>query len=476
MGFWDRLLRWEDAHRFAVDATGTSLLLLVLWPMTTAGSGLTMSAEVSLLWTALLVGPLAWRRVRPTASAAVVYLVGLAQLVSVPGILPADVAVLVSLYSVTVHGPRWAHRAAISGALLSAVVLPLRLVPDYYADAIIVICMLVTTSSLTVWAFGLVRRSRRETLEALVDRAQRLEKERDQQAKIATSAERARIAREMHDIVAHSLSVVIAQADGGRYAAQVDPQAASRALETIADTGRAALTDMRRLLGVLRSEDGQLRATADGPGVLPEPAVGQTAPQPGESDIGRLIEQVRLSGAHVSLVRLGEPRPLPPGVGLAVYRITQESLTNVLKHAGPAARVTVVVQWHPDAIELDVADDGRGASADSDGLGQGLRGMHERAAMFGGEVTAGPRKGGGFRVRARLPFPRGGRPGAAAPRLTFADPATTHPATSEQPATNGDAGAAPAQVTTPAHGDETVPALHAPLPPAPDPHPQEHHR
>ena len=110
---------------------------------------------------------------------------------------------------------------------------------------------------------------------------------------------------------------------------------------------------------------------------------------------------------------MGEPRPLPPGVGLAVYRITQEALTNVLKHAGPAPRVTVVVQWRPDSIELDVTDDGRGASAGTDGLGQGLRGMHERATMFGGSVTAGPRPGGGYRVRARLPFPD--RPRTAAP-------------------------------------------------------------
>lgn len=491
MGFWDRLLRWEDAHRFAVDATGAFLSFVVLGPLTMAGSGVSMSGEAALLWTAALVGPLAWRRVRPTASAGAVYLVGLIQLVTVPGILLADVAVLVSLYSVTVHGPRWAHRTAISGALLSAVVLPLRLVADYYAPAIVVICMLVATCSLTVWAFGLVRRSRRETLEALVDRAQRLEKERDQQAQIATSAERARIAREMHDIVAHSLSVVIAQADGGRYAAQVDPQAAARALETIADTGRAALTDMRRLLGVLRTEDGRLRPTADGPGVLPGAVPAQTTPQPGEADIGRLVEQFRLSGAQVSLVRMGEPRPLPPGVGLAVYRITQESLTNVLKHAGPSPRVTVVVQWHQDAIELDVVDDGRGASADSDGLGQGLRGMQERASMFGGEVTAGPRTGGGFRVRARLPFPGGAASGVPAvlastgpARVVHAQSAGASPAApaavqADPPAADGP-DERDAHVTTSPHDRETVAAPHArrapDLRPAPDPRPQEHQR
>ena len=414
MSTWDRLLRWEDSHRFVVDAIGTTFFLLVVLPLS-VGAGIgTGWPEATLVWSVFLVVPLAWRRTRPVASAGAVYLVGLGQLVVDPGILPADVAVLVALYSVTVHGPVWAHRAAIGCALAASVLLPLRLVTSVLGPAAVVVALLIGTTSLTVWAFGLVRRSRRETLEALVDRAVRLEKERDQQALLATQAERARIAREMHDIVAHSLSVVIAQADGGRYAAESDPAAAGRALETIAETGRAALTDMRRLLGVLRSEpDGRLRATSDGPGVIPEPPAGETTPQPGESDIPRLVDQVRASGAHVSLVRMGEPRTLPPGVGLAVYRITQEALTNVLKHAGPAPRVTVVVQWHHDAIDLDVTDDGRGASAGTDGLGQGLRGMHERATMFGGSVTAGPRPGGGFRVHARIPVPDH-RPRAAA--------------------------------------------------------------
>ncbi|WP_268534961.1 sensor histidine kinase [Cellulomonas sp. CW35] len=415
MSTWDRLLRWEDSHRFVVDAVGAVLFFVVVSPLSlVTGVGMAPSSDAMLGWTLLLVAPLAWRRVQPVASAGAVYAVGLAQLVVAPTVLPGDLAVLVALYSVTVHGPVWAHRAAIACALAAGVLLPLRLVADMTAPVVTVAALLIGTSSLTVWAFGLVRRSRRETLEALVDRAVRLENERDQQAQLATQAERARIAREMHDIVAHSLSVVIAQADGGRYAAESDPGAAGRALETIAETGRAALTDMRRLLGVLRSEpDGRLRATADGPGVLRQAPLTEVAPQPGESDIPRLVDQVRASGAQVSLVRMGEPRPLPPGVGLAVYRITQEALTNVLKHAGPAPRVTVVVQWRPDSIELDVTDDGRGASAGTDGLGQGLRGMHERATMFGGSVTAGPRPGGGYRVRARLPFPD--RPRTAAP-------------------------------------------------------------
>lgn len=412
-------MRWEERHQWAFDATGTALLLLVAMPIAAFALGSTLGSDTAAaVWAFLLVAPLAWRRTRPVASAATIYSVALAhQVLGTTIVFPADLAVLAALYSITVHGPRWGHRVAIGGALLGALLLGLQLWPgDGPAAAVLVV--LVGTMSLAAWAFGLARRARRERIDALVDRAERLEKERDQQGVIATAAERSRIAREMHDIVAHSLTVVIAQADGGRYAAQADPAAATRALETIAETGRAALTDMRRLLGVLRTEpDGRAGTGADGPGVLP----AQTTPQPGASDIAQLVEQVRGGGAHVSLVRMGTARTLPPGVGLALFRIAQESLTNVLKHAGPGPHVTVVLQWHPDAVELDVTDDGRGASADSDGLGQGLRGMHERASMFGGTVTVGPRAGGGYRVRARLPIPAG------APRAEDGDPTVDAP-------------------------------------------------
>jgi signal transduction histidine kinase len=331
--------------------------------------------------------------VNPTPSAATIYAVALLQtMLGVMVLLPADALVLVALYSVTVHGPRWAHRVAIVGALIGALVVGMTVYGRFQGPSATATTLFVSVAALAVWAFGLVRRTRRERLEALEDRARRLEIERDQQAQIATAAERARIAREMHDIVAHSLSVVIAQADGGRYAADADPAAAARALGTIAETGRAALTDMRRLLGVLRGSD--------------SPVV-EFEPQPAESDVGSLVEQMRDSGMRVSLVRMGTPRNLPPGAGLTVYRIAQEALTNVLKHAGPDPLVSVLVQWLPDAIVLEVSDDGRGAAADSDGLGQGLLGMRERATMFAGSVSAGPRPGGGFRVRAQLPTPPG---------------------------------------------------------------------
>jgi signal transduction histidine kinase len=147
-------------------------------------------------------------------------------------------------------------------------------------------------------------------------------------------------------------------------------------------------------------------AGALAPGTAPAGAAPYT-PQPAEHDLESLVEQVRSSGVRASLVRMGTPRRLPPGIGLTVYRICQEALTNVLKHGGPDVTVTVLAQWQPAALVLEITDDGRGAAADSDGAGQGLLGMRERATMVGGTLSAGPRPGGGFRVHAELPLPPG---------------------------------------------------------------------
>ncbi|WP_084079326.1 sensor histidine kinase [Demequina sp. NBRC 110057] len=213
---------------------------------------------------------------------------------------------------------------------------------------------------------------------------------RDTEAERALAAadERARIAREMHDVVAHTLSVVVAQADGGRFAAKSDPAKAAHTLETIADVSRAALTEMRALLGLLRIGD-------------EDAALG---PQPSIDDIPALVAATRDGGLDCSFVTTGAPRTLPIGAGLALYRIAQEGLTNVLKHGGPAAKAFVQLTWEADAVVLTVSDDGRGAGARDDGDGQGLAGMKERATVFGGTLSAGPRAGGGFVVKARLPL------------------------------------------------------------------------
>ena len=221
----------------------------------------------------------------------------------------------------------------------------------------------------------------------IVSLEQKLARDTEAERALAAAAERARIAREMHDVVAHTLSVVVAQADGGRFAAAQDPAAATRALGTISEVGRSALGEMRALLGLLRDADD-------------EAALG---PQPSIEDIPALVASTREGGLDVSFVTTGTPRPLPIGAGLALYRIAQEALTNVLKHAGPGPRAFVQLTWEDAALVLTVSDDGRGAAARDDGDGQGLAGMRERATVFGGTLSAGPRAGGGYLVRATLP-------------------------------------------------------------------------
>lgn len=436
--------RWFEAHRFAVDLTTTVLLAAF---MLTSATDLystepALGRPESIGWTFAMLAPLPWRRTRPVPSAIAVFAVALAHMLAgFPMIMPGDLLILVSLFSVTVYGPTWAHVTAIcSTAVGSVVVLPIAVGVRSGGGASAVLEMVPVgifclVTGLAVWAFALVRRSRRVTMDALRDRAHRLEIERDQQARISAAAERARIAREMHDIVAHSLSIVVAQADGGRYAAASDPEAAVRALGTISETGRTALTDMRRLLGVLRSQDDEDAARdeaapgsapppvlAAGPGGAPRPAPAadeprqaRPAPQPGVEEIEDLVAQARDGGQRVSLVRVGEPRTLPAGMGLTLYRVCQESLTNVRKHAGPDPAVTVAVRWTPSTVELEVLDDGRGAAATGNDPGFGLRGMRERANLYGGTLETGPRRGGGFRVHLELPLPGAPVPAPAAP-------------------------------------------------------------
>jgi signal transduction histidine kinase len=414
MRWWERVSAWDEEHRFAVDLLTAVGLLVVVTPLSYAVPVLDEQQPLAVVCAAVMSIAVVWRRLRPSLSAAVVFSAALVHLLlGVPFVFPADFLVLLALYSVTVHGPVWAYRTAYVGTLVGAGVIGVFLVSqrgefvqDYTAAGIVSFVVMLTST--TVFAYGLVRRARRERIDALVERAARLELERDQQTQIATAAERARIAREMHDIVAHSLSVIIAQADGGRYAAEQDPTAAQRSLTTISETGRAALADMRRLLGVLRtgSDPSDTGTALPGPGTQPpSQRAPELSPQPGVEDLPVLVQQVRASGLDVSLARLGTPRPLPPGTGLSVFRIAQESLTNVLKHAGPDATVTVLLQWREASLVLEVTDDGRGAAAGSDGAGQGVVGMRERAAMLAGTLAVGPRPGGGYRVRAEIPVP-----------------------------------------------------------------------
>jgi signal transduction histidine kinase len=385
---FEQAAAWLRARPVVVDSAlaGLVVVVTVLLP---AGS-FSNNPVGALLLGLLLTVPLAWRRRAPVPAAAVVTAAGLLELAVLDEFVPANVAALFMVYALAAYAPRWASRGGLALGLFGAAVAALRYFSTGASDALIPTAGAIAVAVVAAWALGDLRRARLLRLDALEERARLLEIERDQEMRLAATAERARIARELHDVVAHSLSVVIAQADGGRYAGKDDPTAATGALEQIAATGRQALTDMRSLLGVLRDGGGE-----------------EYAPQPDVDAIPALVEDVRASGLDIDLLVEGESRPMPPGPQLAAYRIVQESLTNVLKHAGPASRAWVRLQWRPDALELSVLDDGRGASTalvDSDGSGQGLRGMRERAALHRGRLDAGPRTGGGFGVHAALPY------------------------------------------------------------------------
>jgi signal transduction histidine kinase len=235
------------------------------------------------------------------------------------------------------------------------------------------------------WTTGVILSRRAAQARELAERAQRLEREHIEAAERAVVEERQRIARELHDVIAHSVSVMTVQAGAVRRLLQPEQQKEREALEAVEATGRQALTEMRRLVGLLRDK-----------GSMPE-----FSPQPGMGTIDQLLDGVRAAGLPVELEIAGPPQELPPGVDLAAYRVVQEALTNALKYAGPA-HAWVAVHWKDGELELTIANDGRG-DGDGTGGGLGLDGMRERVLLYGGEIDSGPREGGGYVVRAVLP-------------------------------------------------------------------------
>ncbi|MBW5486358.1 sensor histidine kinase [Streptomyces bambusae] len=313
----------------------------------------------------------------------------------------ADFATLVVLYTLASASDvsRWLSRFALGAGLAAAPLYALRFGIDKSSagsaqNVYFTLFMMVPFA--LAWVLGDSVRTRRAYYAQLVERNQRLEKEREAQAKVAVAAERARIARELHDVVAHNVSVMVVQADGAAYVMDVAPEQAKEALQTISGTGRQALAEMRRLLGVLRT--GEPQESED------------YVPQPDVEQIEVLVEQVRAAGLTVDFEVEGTPRPLPSGVELTAYRIVQEALTNTRKHGGPEAKANVRLVYFDDGLGLLVEDDGRGAAHElyedggADGAGHGLIGMRERVGMVGGTLEAGPRPGGGFRISALLPL------------------------------------------------------------------------
>jgi signal transduction histidine kinase len=334
--------------------------------------------------TALLITvALAARRTAPLLSNGVVMGAAAAQaLLTVPSDgLTLLIALLLSTYSVAAYCDR--RGAALGGVFTLAAIAPAAEDLADWGFAVLVLG--------AAWLAGRAMRRRSSQVERLDARARALEQEREAAARQAVEDERARIARELHDIVSHRVSTIVVQAQAADALLDGDRPATREALRAIDESGRQALTELRFLLGVLR--DGH-----DDSDRHPSPDVDR---------VPELIEQTRAAGVPVTLRTEGTPFDVPPGIGVAAYRIVQEALTNVLKHAG-AAQTDVVLRYEPDALELLVADQGAGR-ANGGGTGHGLIGMRERVAVFGGSIEAGPRADGGFSVRARLPV-RDGHP------------------------------------------------------------------
>jgi len=355
------------------------------------------SLPVALTVSVVLCTVVALRRRMPEKMLLVAAAVGLAQLVLDQQAIIADFAMLVIIYTVAADGAAWASRVGLVAGLVAGTLAQMRW-PEERTSVLgnIAIAVFKTVPFALAWVLGDSLRTRRAYLAQLEERAARLEKEREAQSKVAVAAERARIARELHDVVAHNVSVMVVQADGAAYVLDTAPDQAKKALETISGTGRQALAEMRRLLGVLRTGEHK--------------EAGEYVPQPDVEQIDELVEQCRSAGLPVDFKVEGTPRPLPSGVELTAYRIVQEALTNTRKHGGPNAGASVRLVYFDDGLGLLVEDDGKGAPHElyeeggADGQGHGLIGMRERVGMVGGTLDAGPRPGGGFRISVLLPL------------------------------------------------------------------------
>lgn len=390
-------------HPVAVDVSVATVYLVVsgfglasAWLAT--GVGRPVAVDVTLtLGLVVTAAALLVRRRRPLVTFGVALVATVASALVSPGIDPVGLSL--ALYALAVHRSSRAGWLAFGTAVVvGAVAVPLSAVlrpgPDGAAGVALIspIPVLVLLVAVLV---GVAVGGRRRYVAALVDRAERLERERDQRERLATAAERARITREMHDIVAHGISVMVSLADGADALAEKDPARSRAALGDIGEVGRRSLTDMRRLLGSLGRDD-----DASGAELGPAPTV---------DDLPALVATCRAAGLPVVLETSGTP-PRSEGVQTVVYRIVQEALTNALRYADAPQEARVVVAYGPP-VTVVVTDDGHGpvAGRASQGSGRGIVGMRERARLFGGSVEAGPGPGGGWRVAAELPDVEEGR-------------------------------------------------------------------
>ncbi|MDQ0765025.1 sensor histidine kinase [Streptomyces canus] len=387
--------RAEKAHpqvtRWGVPALCTAFGLPSLLD---AADGPGVPAVLALI--AGLTIPLLWRRQHPMTVYAITAATAVAALPL--GILTAaDAGRLVALLNVGRRGTARQLVVALAVGLAQGIAAYVVYSDDGQIDHFLQAPALILITLLDVVAIaglGVISRLVNSYITALQDRAVRLEVERDQRARLAAAAERARIAREMHDILGHTLSVVVGLAGGAAGLTENEPRRGADTLRLIADSGRGALGDLRRLLTVIHDEPGE-------PGPVPP-----LAPQPGLADLDALLERVRSAGPSATLHTEGDLEGLAPGLQLVVYRIVQEALTNTLKHAAPAPTVQVAVCVGHDLVHVTIEDTGphrlRHRADRSDGGGQGLVGMRQRAALYQGSITAGPNTRGGWTVRALL--------------------------------------------------------------------------
>jgi signal transduction histidine kinase len=368
--------RWGDV---ALAAALTAFVQADIW---TDDGYLTGSKPFLALTSLLMTVPLAWRRRYPLGVALVVSGAILLQVAVEDGPHPPDgpfLAWIVTSYSIAAHARL---RTAVAGGL------PLIVAVDLWAyrtgDDLVFVPVILAG----FWIAGRVVRSRNVLAAALAERTRELEREREERARLAVAEERVRIARELHDVVSHTLGVIVVQAGAERVAPS--EASAKETLGSIERSGREALAEMGRLVGMLRSEGGEERT-----------------PQPGLARIDELAASVRATGIDVEVVAEGAPRPLPGSVDVSAYRIVQEALTNAVRHSG-ASRASVLLRWEARALEIQVADNGVGPPRESgSGMpgGHGLLGVRERVALFGGVFATGRSDLGGFLLTARLPLP-----------------------------------------------------------------------
>ena len=389
-------------HPLAIDALVAVVLLALCTTWLTQTGFASFRAGVV---QAALIAVLAARRVWPAAVFLLACAIAFAQwLLGFP--LLGDVALLIALYTVTAHQSR--ARALLAAGVLEAgaVMAAVRWEP---AGTLPRSTLFLTATVVAALFAGLTAASGSRYLAWMDERARRLEIERDQQAAIAAAAERTRIARELHDIVSHSLSVVITLADAAAVVSRADPGRAVEAMTDVSEVGRHALSDMRAMLGVLRTDEPSADPDPKGPQAPKRPQAPQAPqpPQPGVAQLGALVERIRATGLAVDLTVEGTPFPLGAAAELTAYRIVQEALTNTLRHA-TAENAWVTISYDEPELRIRVADDGHPATpavppaAPAARQGHGIDGMRERAALHSGALRAGPAAGGGWLVEATL--------------------------------------------------------------------------